>query len=131
MARGVQIRIDGLGPLIVEADTIQIEQVLLNLIANAVDAAADRSDGKGMVTVRMVRRDAVASIIVEDNGPGIAPEIADRLLEPFETTKPGGMGLGLPLSKQIIESHGGHLIWVGLEPEGTRFMFELRVHDPE
>ena len=131
MARGVQIRIDGLGPLIVEADPIQIEQVLLNLIANAVDAAADRRDGKGMVTVRMVRRDTVASIIVEDNGPGIAHEIADRLLEPFETTKPGGMGLGLPLSKQIIESHGGHLIWVGLEPQGTRFMFELRAHAPE
>jgi signal transduction histidine kinase len=64
---------------------------------------------------------------VEDNGPGIAPEIADSLLEPFETTKPRGMGLGLPLSKQIIESHGGTLRWLSLQPHGTRFIVEFNV----
>lgn len=131
VTRDVQIRIEGTGPLTVRADRIQIEQLLLNLIANAVDAAVERRDGKGLVTVRIARREAVVSVIVEDNGPGIAPEIAERLLEPFETTKPRGMGLGLPLSKQIIESHGGRLVWVGLEPQGTRFMFELRINGPE
>ena len=129
--QGVQIRIAGFGRLIVRADPIQIEQVLLNLIANAVDAAAERGDGKGLVTVRFSDRASIAGVSVEDNGPGIAPEIAERLLEPFQTTKPKGMGLGLALSRQIIEAHSGHLHWTSLKPSGTRFTFELQVEGPE
>ena len=129
--QGVQIRIAGFGRLIVRADPIQIEQVLLNLIANAVDAAAERGDGKGLVTVRFSDRASIAGVSVEDNGPGIAPEIAERLLEPFQTTKPKGMGLGLALSRQIIEAHSGHLHWTSLKPSGTRFTFELHVEGPE
>ena len=129
--QGVQIRIVGFGRLIVRADPIQIEQVLLNLIANAVDAAAERGDGKGLVTVRFSDRASIAGVSVEDNGPGIAPEIAERLLEPFQTTKPKGMGLGLALSRQIIEAHSGHLHWTSLKPSGTRFTFELHVEGPE
>ena len=102
--QGVQIRIAGFGRLIVRADPIQIEQVLLNLISNAVDAAAERGDGKGVVTVRFSDRASIAGVSVEDNGTGIAPEIAERLLEPFQTTKPKGMGLGLALSRQIDRS---------------------------
>lgn len=128
--QGVQIKSLGFGPLIVRADPIQIEQVLLNLIANAVDAAAERGDGNGLVTVRVGHRDSVASVSVEDNGTGIAPEIAERLLEPFQTTKPKGMGLGLALSRQIIEAHSGHLHWTSLKPSGTRFTFELHVEGP-
>jgi signal transduction histidine kinase len=130
-ARGVQIRVDDLGPPTVMADPVQIEQVLLNLVANGVDAAAERGDAKGVVTIRIDRRERAAGIGVEDNGPGVAPEIAGRLLEPFETTKPRGMGLGLALSQQIVEAHLGRLVWVGLEPQGTKFMFELRVDGPE
>ena len=129
--QGVQIRIVGFGRLIVRADPIQIEQVLLNLIANAVDAAAERGDGKGLVTVRFSDRASIAGVSIEDNGPGIAPEIAERLLEPFQTTKPKGMGLGLALSRQIIEAHSGHLHWTSLKPSGTRFTFELHVDGPE
>ena len=129
--QGVQITIEGFRPLIVRADPIQIEQVLLNLITNAVDAAAERGDGKGLVTVRFGLRDSIASVSVEDNGTGVAPEIAEHLLEPFQTTKSKGMGLGLALSRQIIEAHGGHLHWTSLKPCGTRFTFELHVDGPE
>ena len=58
---------------------------------NAVDAAAERGDGKGLVTVRFGLRDSIASVSVEDNGTGVAPEIAEHLLEPFQTTKSKGM----------------------------------------
>jgi C4-dicarboxylate-specific signal transduction histidine kinase len=127
-ARGVQIRIEGVGPVMVRADPIQIEQVLVNLISNAIDAAAERRDG--IVRICIARHQTTASIVVDDNGLGIAPEIADSLLEPFETTKPRGMGLGLPLSKQIVESHGGKLRWTSLQPQGTRFIVDLTIDGP-
>jgi two-component system, LuxR family, sensor kinase FixL len=68
----------------------------------------------------------VLTIEVEDNGPGISPDIAERLFEPFETSKPRGMGLGLTLSRQIIEAHGGQLRWRNIEPQGAHFSFDLR-----
>lgn len=117
----------GYAPLVVRADPIQVEQVLLNLITNAVDAAAARGDGKGLVTIRSGLRDSMAAVSVEDNGTGVAPEIAEHLLELFYTNKPKGMGLGLPLSRQIIEAHGGHLHWTSIEPSGAKFTFELAV----
>ena len=129
--QGVRIRIEGFAPLVVRADPIQVEQVLLNLMTNAVDAAAARGDGKGLVTVRSGLRDSMAAVSVEDNGTGVAPEIAEHLLEPFHTTKPKGMGLGLALSRQIIEAHGGHLHWTSLEPSGAKFTFELPVAGPD
>ena len=63
--------------------------------------------------------------VVEDNGPGVAAEIADRLFEPFETTKPRGMGLGLPLAKEIAARHRGRLTWAPVAPHGARFELEL------
>ncbi len=130
-AQGVRIEVDGHGRLEVEADEIQIEQVLLNLIGNAVDAAAERNDRRGKVRIHLSRRDGIVSVSVDDNGPGVAPEIAGNLFQPFETTKPRGMGLGLPLCRQIIESHGGHLTWKRLEPCGSSFTFELHVDGPD
>ena len=129
--QGVRIRIEGFAPLVVRADPIQVEQVLFNLMTNAVDAAAARGDGKGLVTIRSGLRDSMAAVSVEDNGTGVAPEIAEHLLEPFHTTKPKGMGLGLALSRQIIEAHGGHLHWTSLEPSGAKFTFELPVAGPD
>ena len=129
--QGVRIRLEGFAPLVVRADPIQVEQVLLNLISNAVDAAAVRGDGKGIVIVRSDLKDGTAALSIEDNGSGIAPEIAEHLLEPFHTTKPKGMGLGLALSRQIVEAHAGRLHWTGLESSGTRFTFELPVAGPD
>ena len=109
----------------VPADGIQIEQVLLNLVTNAVDAAAMRADKRGMVRVATAAADRAVRIIVEDNGAGITADIADRLYEPFISTKESGMGLGLALSHQIVTVHSGRMWWEPATPEGTRFIVEL------
>ncbi len=114
----------------VRADTIQLEQLLLNLISNAIEAACLRSDSDGHVVIRLGQRVERIAIEVEDNGPGVADELADRLFEPFETTKPRGMGLGLTLARQIVENHGGRLSWERIAPCGTRFSVELYVDGP-
>jgi two-component system sensor kinase FixL len=129
-ARGVAIRIETTDPPEITADSIHVEQVLLNLLNNAVDAAAERGDGRGMVTVRLGNANGSLTVEVEDNGPGIGPEIAERLFEPFETSKPRGMGLGLTLSRQIIEAHGGRLKWHNVEPVGACFSFDLQSRRP-
>jgi len=106
-------------------DKIQIQQVLLNLMRNAIEAmeAVERRE----LTIATKAADAdMAMISVGDTGPGIAPDVADRLFQPFTTTKATGMGVGLSICRTIIEAHGGQ-IWV--EPNaggGAVFHFTLR-----
>jgi two-component system sensor kinase FixL len=109
-------------PLMVRADRIGIEQAIANLVLNAIEAAPAKN---GEVVLSLTSRDGKAAVEVDDNGQGVAPEIAERLFEPFETTKPRGMGLGLPLAKEIALRHGGALTWRPLAPHGTRFALEL------
>jgi two-component system, LuxR family, sensor kinase FixL len=106
------------------ADAIQIEQVLLNLVTNAVEAAAERADKRGRVLVRTAVEEGGVRLIVEDNGAGIPAEIAERLYEPFISSKESGMGLGLALSRQIVAHHGGRLWWEPVGTGGTRFILE-------
>jgi two-component system, LuxR family, sensor kinase FixL len=121
--RAVHIRIEpGSSPTLV-ADAAQIKQVLLNLINNAIDAAAETSNG--IVSIRCCHDGTTIEIEVNDNGMGIASEIAGHVFEPFQTTKPRGMGLGLSLSQQIVEAHGGKLWWESVAPHGTRFHLRL------
>jgi two-component system sensor kinase FixL len=127
--RGVRIAFDLAGVPPVTADAIQIEQVLLNLVTNAVDAASERGGKRGKVLVATAPGDRSARIIVEDNGAGIAAEIAERLYEPFVSTKATGMGLGLALSREIVAVHGGRMWWEPISPEGTRFIVELPTLD--
>lgn len=68
---------------------------------------------------------------MEDDGAGVAPDIADKLFEVFETTKSKGMGLGLPLTRQIVERHSGRLDWSPREPQGVCFTIELPIYGPE
>ena len=114
-----------------KADAIGIEQVLNNIVGNAVDAAADRGDARGRVVIRVSGRDDWAIVQVDDNGPGVAPEIAESLFEPYKTSKPRGMGFGLTLSRQIVRQHGGRIGWQPIGSEGTRFTVELNINGPD
>jgi two-component system, LuxR family, sensor kinase FixL len=101
---------------LVFADKIQIQQVLLNLIRNAVEAMQDSATRKLQVASRRVDEEIV-EVSVADTGPGIAKEIAAQLFQPFITTKRQGMGVGLSISRTIVEAHGGRL-WVEPNPLG-------------
>jgi two-component system sensor kinase FixL len=107
------------------ADRIQIEEVLVNLIRNAIEAMADCREKRVLaLTTRMVD-ESMIEIAVADSGPGIANDVADRIFEPFFSTRRNGMGLGLSICRSIIETHGGH-IQVGSNPGGgTVFRFAL------
>jgi two-component system, LuxR family, sensor kinase FixL len=127
-ARGVLVEVESMGLVpLVEADGIQIEQVLINLVANAIDAAAERSDARGRVTMRVAAKDNAIMLRVEDNGYGVAPELADNIFDAYQTTKPRGMGLGLHLSRRIVQRHAGRLWWEPITTGGARFVVELPI----
>lgn len=105
-------------------DRVQIQQVILNLIRNAVEAMQDQRHRR--LTISTIRREpGLIEVIVSDSGPGLAPEIADNPFAPFHSTKATGMGVGLSISRTIIEAHEGH-IWADESPYGgTSFHFTL------
>jgi two-component system sensor kinase FixL len=107
------------------ADSIQIQQVLLNLVRNAVEAV-DGSEGPRREVALTVGRAADGGVhfTVRDTGPGLAPGALDKVFEPFYTTKPDGIGIGLPLSRSIADAHGGRL-WASAEREGAAFHLVL------
>jgi C4-dicarboxylate-specific signal transduction histidine kinase len=115
----------------VKADPVQVEQVLVNLLCNAIQAV-DAGDGqRRLVRVTVVERPEAAEVTVSDTGPGIPPERMERIFDVFETDKPGGMGMGLPISREIVEAHGGRL-WA--EPDavgGATFRFNLPLDHEE
>jgi two-component system sensor kinase FixL len=97
-------------------DKIQIQQVILNLIRNAVEAMQEVARRELMIST-IEADDDMVEVMVSDTGPGIAEEVVDQLFQPFITTKAHGMGVGLSISRTIIEAHGGRL-WVEPNPEG-------------
>ena len=103
------------------ADRLQVQQVAMNLIVNAIEAMKD-VDGKRELVVRSQRADGEQVLVsVSDTGVGLTPEVAELMFEPFFTTKPHGTGMGLHISRSIIESHGGRL-WATSSPgEGATF----------
>jgi two-component system sensor kinase FixL len=107
------------------ADRVQVQQVLLNLIRNAVDAMTDSPRRELTVVSKRTEGDFV-QVSVSDTGPGVGPEVADQLFQPFVTTKRTGMGVGLSISRTIIESHGGRIWFEGAPGEGAVFSFTLR-----
>jgi two-component system sensor kinase FixL len=125
-ARGVLVEVENMDLVpLVEADGVQIEQVLINLVANAIDAAAERLDARGRVIMGVAAKDDAIIIRVEDNGRGVAPELAHSIFDAYQTTKPRGMGLGLHLSRRIVQRHAGRLWWEPITTGGARFVVEL------
>jgi len=124
----VSFRLDPDAPLVL-ADRIQIQQVLLNLIRNAIEAMQDRPRRELVVSTTALPQDGLVEVCVRDTGTGLAPEVAAQLFQPFVTTKKHGMGVGLSICRTIVESHGGK-IWAESKPsEGTAFRFTLRAVD--
>jgi two-component system sensor kinase FixL len=121
----VQFRFDPAVDLVL-ADRVQVQQVLLNLIRNAMDSMETSSRRELVISIAPCDGNQVC-VSVADSGGGIAPEIAEQLFQPFVTTKRQGMGVGLSISRTIIEAHGGK-IWVEPNPTGgTIFHFTLAV----
>jgi two-component system sensor kinase FixL len=108
----------------VMADRVQVQQVLTNLMRNAMEAMKD-SEKKELRIRTLPSEDQRVTVEVSDTGPGISEEIAGQLFQPFVTTKPGGMGIGLSISRRIIQSHGGDLVVSRNEAGGATFTFSL------
>jgi len=104
------------------ANSGEISQVLLNLFINAGDAIGPR---EGTVRIRAKATGSGLDIAIEDNGPGIPPAAASKIFTPFYTTKPAGTGLGLSLSRKIVEDHGGTLTFDTRPGIGTTFHVRL------
>ena len=115
--------LDDLSPVM--GDRVQLQQVLLNLFTNAIDSMAAVADRPHILSIRSERLDNWAVISVEDSGTGIDPEHANRMFDAFYTTKPNGIGLGLSISRSIVESHGGRLSVSPLRPFGSMFQVML------
>ena len=111
------------------ADRVQIEAVLHNLLANAIDALKERPEGRAVRVVTSRESDGFVRIAVEDNGPGISQDVQNALFDPFVTTKPRGTGLGLAISRSIVDAHGGRL-WHEARAPGSAFSFTLPAARP-
>jgi signal transduction histidine kinase len=103
---------------------VHIEQVLLNLLRNAIDAIRDASMSSGSITVMTRRFEDMAQVSVIDSGPGIDAATADKVFEPLASHKEYGLGVGLRISRSLIEAHGGRL-WVEPHTPGGIFYFVL------
>jgi C4-dicarboxylate-specific signal transduction histidine kinase len=119
------------GLLPVHGDRVQVQQVVLNLILNAVEAMASVEAGPRDVSISSEQDHTGIVVAVRDSGPGVAPEHLERVFKSFYTTKPGGTGMGLSICRSIIDAHGGRL-WVDAnEPRGAVFQFILPATERE
>jgi C4-dicarboxylate-specific signal transduction histidine kinase len=111
----------------VQGDRVQLQQVMLNLIVNAIQAMSGIGEGPRelQISIDAVPSEGGVCVAVRDTGPGLSPESLSRLFEPFYTTKPDGMGMGLSICRSIIEAHGGRLWATGCKPRGALFQFPL------
>lgn len=110
----------------VSVDAIQIEQVLLNLVRNAMDAVLDMPDSRRVICLSVDELDEEwISVEIKDTGTGCNPDMIDRLFEPFATSKPEGLGIGLSISQGIVEAHGGSLWLAENTSMGATFRFTL------
>lgn len=119
---------EGLPPI--EADRIQLQQVILNLIVNAVEAMAPATDGPRFLLISTEKAEpGGVLVVVRDTGPGLSPASVEHIFDAFYTTKPEGMGLGLSISRSIIEAHGGRLRARANVPRGAVFEFTVPANE--
>ena len=112
----------------VEADPIQIQQVLINLVVNAFDALRDTPVSKREVEINTQQNaDGAVRVSVRDYGVGVSPETRSRLFEQFFTTKAEGLGMGLAIARSIVEAHAGTIDAENAEGGGARFHFTLPI----
>ncbi|WP_440588134.1 AAA family ATPase [Bradyrhizobium genomosp. I (2014)] len=116
-------------PMVI-GDRVELQQVTLNLILNAIEAMSGITEGKRELLIRTGRADAESILVsIADSGPGLSPEGLARLFEPFYTTKPSGLGVGLSICRSIIISQGGRLWAAANVPRGAVFHFTLPIND--
>jgi signal transduction histidine kinase len=123
----ILLRIEAPGPTpLIKADPVQIEQVLLNLVRNSIEAIVCGAKDDRKLTIRSVKiNNGFIKVSIGDTGQGVSAEHATRLFEPFFTSKSTGLGIGLSISQNIIEAHGGRL-WLESNSEaGALFSFTL------
>jgi signal transduction histidine kinase len=114
------------GPLFVQADRVQVQQVVLNLILNAVEAMSSAEGRPRDLLIRTEQhRPNGVLVAVSDTGPGIDPEHLESVFEAFYTTKSNGVGMGLSICRSIIQAHGGRLWADANEARGAAFQFTL------
>ncbi|HTO66569.1 MAG TPA: PAS domain S-box protein [Bradyrhizobium sp.] len=113
---------------VIQGDRVQLQQVVLNLVINAIEAMTEPGDRSRdlLITTRTAGPDAVR-VAVQDTGPGLDASDPERLFEAFYTTKPGGLGMGLSICRSIVEAHGGRLSAAANAPHGTIFQFTVPV----
>jgi signal transduction histidine kinase len=111
----------------VQGDRVQLQQVILNLIVNAIQAMSGIGEGARelVISIDAVPSEGGVRVGVRDTGLGLSPDSLSRLFEPFYTTKPEDMGMGLSICRSIIEAHGGRLWATGCEPHGALFQFTI------
>jgi signal transduction histidine kinase len=112
-------------PLPIKGDAVQLQQVILNLIVNAMDAVSDMPIADRKISIKSMRHGNSAGISVSDTGPGIPKDALKDVFEPFFTTKPHGMGMGLSIAKTIVEAHGGQLLAANNTSGGATFCVTL------
>ena len=106
----------------VHIDKVQLQQVIINLLMNAADSMLEVSEHRRIVVEAQPTDDGGVQVAIRGSGPGIHEKDLARIFEPFFTTKRSGMGMGLSLSRSVIESHGGH-IWAENNPDGGAMFF--------
>jgi C4-dicarboxylate-specific signal transduction histidine kinase len=115
----------------IQGDRVQLQQVMLNLIVNAIQSMCGVQDGNRELHISTARIEPEGvCVAVRDSGPGLRPESLPHLFEPFFTTKPDGMGMGLSICRSIIEARGGRLWATSCEPRGALFQFTISPTEP-
>ena len=108
-------------------DRVQLQQVILNLLLNAIQAMSQASANIRKLLIELIADERAALVKIHDSGPGLTPETREKLFSPFYTTKPEGMGMGLSICRSIVTAHGGSITANSLQGAGTTFEFTIPV----